>query len=71
MLWHHRELKLYDKVKLKGENLEGYIDAVTQDKFRVRIKNGTYKWCHKHEIELADDQKIKEEPKKKNRFDYL
>ncbi len=70
MLWEHRNLKLYDKVKFKGEPIQGYIDAITDDKYRIKLKEG-YLWCHKHEVELANEQIKKEEPKKRNTFNYL
>lgn len=70
-LWNYREFKIGDKVKHKYDKWIGIVDAITpQERIRVRLL-GTYEWVDKSELEFAEDQIKKDEPKNKSRLDYL
>jgi hypothetical protein len=63
------EFKLFDEVII-SEISRGYIDAITYDRYRIRLQNGGYEWVFRSYNGLIHADK--ERPiKKTTRLDYL
>lgn len=57
--------KLWDNVIFKDNNISGYIDAVTHEKYRVRTNNG-YEWVLIGDKNMIHAKALQQDEKEKD-----